>query len=334
MSTRITFAVCATILLCSTGLQAQYVPAGALPTYYNGGFAGEAGAFRVASFSYLDYNYYLMFSGRTSWTRSGSFISVDNFFKKIRSGVALTVNHQGRDRQFTNTAMSLVISPKFSFKGKYTFAPFADFSFGRYNYRNLPGYLTYYPESYHINSYGIKTGFLVNSENAYIGISANIFHYSTTSPALRNYVSAFTNMTYVLQTGYTFQRTPESRFSFTPQLVVSYERLNIPSSIRGIEKKLHNITLLDLSLMFRYKKFIYGTNSRGLMLMLGYQNNRFKLLVNGGINGSFIGNKVNGYHFNNNFRITIPGEGLSGYSGSISLRYTLRKKPSVKAPGF
>jgi hypothetical protein len=143
-------------------------------------------------------------------------------------------------------------------------------------------------------------------------------------------------MKYSFVVGYTFQRTPESKFSFTPQIVVSYERFNNVYSMWngqvGVIDKVRYITLVDLNLTFRYKKLITGINSNGLMV--GYQNSKFKLQVtnfysNNGGSGMWISLSDHTHIMTRQFHLARPT-----YFGSISLRYIFRKDESVKMPGF
>src|SRR5688500_13959102 len=121
-------ALCLTAIVCSSEIYAQNFPLGALPAWYNGGFAGEAGELRVASYSFFEKG---NISYASSWYGSqilsgGSYVSIDKFLKKIHSGIAFTAGYRGiKDYHMTRSA-SLTVSPKFSFKGKYTFAPFVD----------------------------------------------------------------------------------------------------------------------------------------------------------------------------------------------------------------
>jgi hypothetical protein len=331
MSFRILFASCVAVLLCSTELLAQRIPIGALPTRYNGGFAGETGTLRVASFSFIEYGPipYPPPSGSNRISR-GTFISADHFLKKLRSGIAFTVGHvsgqQGYLSDYRYTSMSLAISPKFSFKGKYTFAPFADFSFGNSMYRWDPSF--YHNEVDDVNDFNIKTGFLVNSKKAYMGISADVLQYSD----YYNKLQFFSDMRYSLQAGYSFQRTPESEFSFTPQLLVSYQRWYINNIFTNQPERLNLIILLDLNLVFRYKKFISGINNTGVMF--GYQNNRFKLQVSNFYSPGFSTNIRSQLSDHTHFLANLFTIGPDTYSGNISLRYIFSKKPSVKMPGF
>lgn len=310
-----------TLHLCSSGSFAQFssetVPVGMMPTYYNGGFAGEAGAPRVAIFSYFtSHTYRLTPDHQEHWRFSGSYVSVDHFVKNLRSGIAVTTGYirQSQDlydqhQKVSNNFCSIAISPKISSKGKYTLAPFADFYFG-HKRDTLADDMNYFGKTitagqYHWNDFGIKTGFLVNSDKAYVGLSAQILNY-TQSPYADKSLNFFHEVVYALQMGHTFQRKQESKFSFTLQLVFwwqRYQAVRYPYTTA----KWHLRYEGDLNLVFRYTKFIAGLNFTGVMV--GYQNNKFKLQIS-------------------NFW------SREAYSGSISLRYTFRKNGASKMPGF
>jgi len=336
MTPRIALTLCVALLFFTDELQAQEVPIGALPTRYNGGFAGESGGLRVTSFSYLNYRQYNFTtpSSPDHASNSGTFISVDHFLKKIGSGVAITAGQEGDGHNYRNTATSLAISPKISLNGKYTIAPFADFSFSRKNYvlsEFTQAYLNL-PANYSLDDFRIKTGLLANSSKAYAGISAEILQkYNKPTFDSTNH-RVFSNMKYTLQTGYTFQRTPESKISFTVQLAVSYGKLRAEDYPIQKIYRWENLNLEDLNLMFRYKKFISGINSAGFVL--GCQSNKFKLQVtNFYTKREKFGERVNIYSYlekKDENRIS----NTKTYIGTISLRYIFRKNSSVNTPGF
>ena len=73
----------------------------------------------------------------------------------------------------------MTISPEISFKGKYTFAPFADVS-----YERLHTVLPYpvdppFPSDFVTKDLQIRTGFLLNTSKAYIGLTADVANYTT-----------------------------------------------------------------------------------------------------------------------------------------------------------
>jgi len=158
----------------------------------------------------------------------------------------------------------------------------------------------------HWNDFALKTGFLINSDKAYVGASARILDY-TSSPFGDASLNFFNQVRFILQAGYTFQRKPESKFSFTPQLVFGMQGNQPNSVIKDSEGWFPNNTYYDLNLIFRYKKLISGINTTGVML--GYQNSKFRLQVSNFVYDGF-------------------------YTGSISLRYTFQKNGSARISGF
>ena len=309
------------------------VPVGALPTYYNGGFAGEAGVPRLASFSYVKVGLREFSPDDSPYNNAGTFISFDHFLKKIGTGVAFTAGTEKFSRGSKGNFVSLSISPKMSSKGKITFAPFADISYQRFNNTFLYELTPPFPSRFVTEDLVIRSGFLLNSSRAYIGLSAEVLSYATDFPSLKENWKVFPDRAINLQAGYTFQQTPESKFSFTPQLALSFSRGNYYYySVAQPIKKMNFINLMDLNLMFRYDKWLAGINSAGFVL--GYQTNKFKLQVT-----NFYSNKPRdgktweiGDHTRFN---TSSGFGsLGGYTGNISLRYIFRKDESPKMPGF
>jgi hypothetical protein len=292
-------------LLAGTKVNAQDAGVGTLPMMYNGGFAGEAGTSRLASFSSFRRSIFVQRSTLSTGRAKdyGTFLSYDFFLKKIRSGIGVTASHYYSDdnyiRDFKNTSVALAISPKFSYNGKFTVAPFADFTFIHSTASDYREVSVSPPYEFKTTNYrGIaRAGLLVNSDHAYIGLSMEVWQFKgTEEPTFRFdqpqgvFVRSFNAY---LQAGYTFQRNPESKFSFTPQLVIGHHRNNGDNytSIR------------DVSLCFRYQKLIWGGSRNGFMV--GYQDKRLKLQAN-----------------------YIPNN-----SAAISLRYTL-KKTKAENPKF
>lgn len=326
------------VLICvaSNKLVAQrVVPVGALPTYYNGGFAGEAGVTRVASFSYSNFKIDNAFnSAYIASPVFGSFLSVDHFLKRISTGIAFTGGVESLDSRSGSKYASLAISPKISVKGKYTVAPFVDAVYERATVRLSALYDPSQYSSFEINDLKIRGGFLVNSSRAYVGLAAAFArYYKTDYYALEGRWTTFSNMTFSFQTGYTFQQTPESRFSFTPQLALSFYREIYPYDSTGQKIIKNNVIVLrDLNLMFRYDKWIAGVSSAGLVL--GYQTSRFKVQISNfysrrGSNGRSI-ELSDRTRFDTRYSWGYPGQ----YTGNISLRYVFLKKEQPKMPGF
>jgi hypothetical protein len=317
--------------LCWNDVVSQHLPTGAIPTYYNGGFAGEAGAPRVSSFSYVDY------FKRLDEYNYGVILSGDVFLKAIRSGVSITVGQVETERQFdSSTKFARVsISPKFSFRGKYTFAPFID---GRYSATRVDDVVRLYIRKYDLGpgywlnptfKYDvvlIRGGFLFNSSKAYLGLSFDLLR-----PVLENYFTdeelnidlSNKKFSALLQIGYTFQNNPKSKFSFTPQLTLRHNTNELDMG-RNEPFEREGVFVSDISLMVRYKKFIAGlnTSSEGFKFFdlfaspnfaLGFQNPNWKIQLNQNF-GRFSYFAVNSSRLN--------------YIASLGARYTfVRKDP-------
>lgn len=236
---------------------------------FNGGFAGEGEKARFVAGGGVGSHYFNQ--RNTSSTHFGSY---DQFFPKLRSGIGLTYrgynygyyhyNIVGEFRHRENSLM-LSFSPKFSSKGKRTFAPFIDLIVGYAKNSTVLDMPDYRPGVMRASG---RIGVLYNSRKFYAGITYYAFTTSVFTE-LHSFYRA-TGHPPVLQTGYILQRLPESRFSFTPHLAF-FLVTRIYSSKRWYELN------LDLNLMFRYKKFIWSLNNTGLGL--GYQNKRFRILL-------------------------------------------------------
>jgi len=303
---RFLFAVIALVSVNSFG---QIVPVGTFPTFYNGGFAGEAGAPRISS------AFLLLNQGRpNNHTDFNSYLSVDHFFKKIRSGVALTYGNGVTTFPAFRNNLSLAVSPKFSVNGKFTLAPFVMID---YDKQRTPSAMGRQQEVQ------VKTGFLINSAKAYIGISARIVDKWKSSfyndPQYNDSrVYFFDHMQYDLQAGYTFQSTPKSKFSFTPQLLINWT-----SYYNVFSQRINAISLTDLNLTFRYNKFIYGVNTTGLMV--GFQTDRIKLQLTGlyASKGGYRTEKEISSH--TVFRTDYLISSAKTYVGVLSFRYIIKK---------
>jgi hypothetical protein len=258
----------------------QNIPLGTLPMLYNGGFAGEGNAHRYntgVSF------YKKPFSPQDRYF--SYFYSMDLFIPKLSTGIGLTQIY--RQASYNNDIFGVTkdnidvsmisLSPKISLKGKYTIAPFINFIF--FNDRlkqdaSRPTYISLPSIHFRVTE---RIGFLFNSRKFYFGISANSLN---NAPAYANeihspwrYISGsylgYMVHTYpygyrdrglfnclLFQGGYTFQKRPESKFSFTPQVAVQY-------------MKYEDIGV-DFNLMFRYSKFLWSLNNNGIGL--GFQS--------------------------------------------------------------
>lgn len=277
---------------------AQDAPISSLPMEYNGGFAGEAGTPRLASFSRFRTIHY-------PGVRYAQYVAYDNFFKKIGSGVGFTVGHtSARGRavgNFENTSAMLAISPKFSFQGNRTFAPFVDFTFINSSY-SASGGSPYPANSLMDHNYlGLfRTGFLYNWRSAYFGMSAALVKFDKANESLyRFHRNISLQPAFDFQAGYTFQRRPDSKFSITPQVAIRVQRE-------------YGVDFQDISVSLRYKKCLIGLNQAGFML--GWQNDQFRVQLSQNFSRSSMG------YFD-----PVRGEMIYsrsfGYQAAVSLRY-------------
>jgi hypothetical protein len=299
------------LVLFATTARSQNIPMGSLPLLYNGGFAGESSSARVYSgLSYLAVRY----AGDSARDICGSaYVSYDRFVPKIRSGLGLTFiqndlfNRSGHTRYqrgtYDNYFVIASLSPKLSFKGKYTFAPFINIIFSSMLLPVLNFDITSQTYTHttkkRLSLWTQKIGFMFNSSKFYIGFSMSVFgkdsetytnelHTYPSKKRLQNrdvypisdrfFLDQDKNLTYHFQAGYTFQKTPESKFSVTPQVAVQsvlHRKLYPwPGGDFVYEKRSERI---DLSLAFRYDKLLWSLNNNGLGI--GYQNGNSRILV-------------------------------------------------------
>jgi hypothetical protein len=248
--------ICTGILLTLKSYSQTYAPLnpplGTLPMQFNGGFAGEAKDHRfVGGFG---------FSGnRKIYSTTDYFASYDKFITKLRTGIGVTYNRYETASRSTFQGpissnlqnLTIAISPKFSFKGKYTLAPFIDYTYTSYTFRDSSNY------SWNNNTW--RAGLLLNTSKFFIGATAH-----PSFNADRNYLNVS------LQAGYTFQKLPTSHFSFTPQAAVMYNNIT------------YNL-IAYWNLMARYKKFIWsfnGTNIEYAGFGAGIQFDNLRLFAN------------------------------------------------------
>lgn len=282
-----------TVLICmgivlSLQSVAQNIPLGTLPMLYNGGFAGECESPRFVVGTGVTG------SGSSAWTDSKShnyYASYDQFFSKLRSGIGVTFTRDYyasiRPNDYTydrsRSYLSISFSPKFSFKGKYTFAPFVDFNYIGVKESSIGPDLR--------STTALRTGFLFNSKKFYAGVS---IYSNIEGDRVLTYPNGYAKGNPIaIQTGYTFQKLPDSKFAFTPQVALLIQ--NTTSSYEQSDLE------VDLNLMFRYRKFIWSVNNNGLGL--GFQNDKFRIMLS-----------QNYIFFARQY-----------WSGSLSMRYVLPK---------
>ena len=262
----------------------QSPPLGVLPMKFNSSFAGSTGTSRlVSNFSYQNHN------NSISGDSYGLALSYDNYFPGIRSGIGITTsgyssrstyNEEKVKHQSAN--VTVVIAPKFSIKGKYTISPSLDFS-----YINIySDVLSYYPSWNYGTHAGISSrfGLLFNARNYYIGYSIRIFRSDGLKYLYRNYFSS------VLQLGYTFQKSENAKFSFTPQIALPIT-----------DESDYLLFWPAYNLSFRYQKYIIGLIGYDYVpsgIQLGWQNNGWRLLLSNEFGNTYRANLSMRYIFN------------------------------------
>ena len=289
---RVTFLFFAMLImsLCQSAY-CQYPPIGILPMEYNPSFAGSVGNSRIVS--NLSY-YKSSFWNNTNVLTAGRFdLSYDNYYPSIRSGVGVIFNESYHSQIINDSIISkvwsssidLILAPKISIKGKYTISP----SFG-IKYMSHYGWSDRLQNTFS-DGFAIQSGILLNTSHYYIGYAIeyyfNDFHYWNN---FRNF-----DLTSVFQFGYTFQKSIDSKLSFTPQLA-------LPILISpGID-----VYWPSYILSFRYKNYILGATSQfeysyPTGFQLGWQNNGWRIL------------------FSNDF--SERNDFLKRYAANLTLRY-------------
>lgn len=257
----------------------QYLPIGILPMEYNPSFAGSVGNSRIVSnFIYKEpYDgYYSSVSGLYEFD-----LSYDNYFPALRSGIGIVTKvgtydvdrYSGIDLKIWATSTELAIAPKISIKGKYTLSPSFSLKYNRF--------FSYHTDTWHRSSgqFYSKFGLLFNASHYYIGYAAE-YHYGSSG------------LTTALQFGYTFQKSIDSRFSFTPQFA-------LPILISpGIY-----VYWPSYNLSFRYRSFILGAISQyeyayPTGFQVGWQNKSWRILLSNNLKGRHIANLTLRYIFN------------------------------------
>ncbi len=299
---------------------------------YNPSFAGQAGGPRISS-NVVYSNYDAAKSQRVY-----SHLSYDQFIPAIRSGIGITAGYFNSIHKlphnlygpgtsglsydkvtFSGASFTVAIAPKISLKGKYTISPSIDFSYGiaeeKVTLSEVPVVDTIRGgdgKQYGINS---RAGILFNTNKLYVGYKVVVLRRSilnSTYNPLSSYrpVNIFESF---LQAGYTFQKSSESKFSFTPQVVIQISKYDSKARLYyGLEA---------YNLNFRYKHFIWGVNDSDI------RDVRFRdrqLFTNGGIHIGWQTDKLrvmltNNYGFNSQYE-------SSRYVGNLSFRYIFSSK--------
>lgn len=256
----------------------SYLPVGIMPMEYNSSFAGSAGNARISSNTY----YRPLNDEYSQGSQFGFYASYDKFLPKLRSGIGfktsgITSSYSGsyfdsdsksKGRVFN---FSVILAPKISVKGKYTISPSLELGYNN-NYRHS----TWQDKGIFRNWKDTRSGFtsmasiLFNASNYYFGYMARIYqdkrsYYSDSDEF--DFYSAF-------QFGYSFQKSIDSKFSFTPQLVFP-----LVANSRSFEWYWP-----AYNLSFRYNHFIISAinqfnTSYPIGFQLGWQKNGWRILV-------------------------------------------------------
>jgi hypothetical protein len=289
------------LILLITGGWYQYSLAqstwiGNMPLQFNPSFAGSSGDHRISAlFPYrilaLKTEDSITYNSRVV----GTSVSYDNFLHQISSGIGFSLSYtihdalrldgiseklkSREDFQSSDLNAAITVSPKLSIKGKFTLAPSIQLLY-KYTQRN-----NYYIErdisviqpiipvtkselrELERSLFSLTAGMLFNTKKLYLGYS--VFFKPIGRPILYTlYDVAFKPRSiHFIQAGYRFQKSPDSKFSVTPQLVITI-------SPEG-NLKLSSLDLYYMNVSFRYKNFIWGISNTSLMA--GYQNEKIRI---------------------------------------------------------
>jgi hypothetical protein len=302
------------VSFASFGQESANVPLGALPMQYNPSFAGQVGSPRVSS----NFRYWLSDDFTNRSRNYEGITSYDQFIPAIRGGIGFTASYWNSkynsgssgnpDYYFNSTAsgasLTMAIAPKLSLKGKYTLSPSLDFTYGMGDIAQSTNMVPFASFEKNGKTYSIssRVGVLFNTNKLYVGYSVYLMNRSLRKSVIQVQDGPFSyDFRSYLQTGYTFQRSTESKFSFTPQLVFRLTKTTYESKVRfGLE---------SFNLNFRYKQIIWGVNNQGLHI--GWQTDRIRLMLT------------------NNYGLHTGGSsGRDGfkYAANLSFRYMLGSK--------
>ena len=292
------------------------IPLGVMPMEHNPSFAGQAGTPRLSTnFNYQGTGRLFL---RDKHDLFSTHISFDHFVPAIASGIGISTSYYGNNSDFLEGGgydISLAIAPKISIKGKYTLSPSIDISYGSlhstYNFgRNYSYELI---QDYEQEFIGSRVGILFNTNRYYIGLS--FFAYNKNDHTIY-YNGIRSNMNLnakkhlgALQFGYSFQKSPESKFSFTPQIAINIIEDNYLPNERSIGPELY------FNFTFRYNKYIAGVSNAGFHI--GLQTEKLRLMLS---------NNFNLFQFGPNNQFFGDGP-----TSNLSLRYVFQKPD--KGPG-
>jgi hypothetical protein len=287
------------------GQQTTNLPLGALPMQYNGSFAGEAGSPRISS----NFGFGNGIGFRQGGYYRGSFqqqITYDQFVPGLSTGIGLGLQ-AAQQTSSSNTSnlrgFSLAVAPKISLNGKYTLSPSLSLEYAAVHAptRNVLFNDTLIVlNAYNTKHWQSRAGLLFNTSKFYVGYSVDIMDHFAYNYHKGQALRRLDRFSSYLQMGYTFQRSPESHFSITPQVAVYIGHGGF------VYKNTYNRFGFNLfqgyNLTFRYKQYIWGFNNMGLQA--GWQGRRLKVMASNAI--GFEG----GFHWH--------------YAANLSLRYVFR----------
>ncbi len=317
------FALTGCLTLLTWAARAQDAPMGALPTQFNGSFAGEAGSPRAStSFVYrtlpewlpnpngqiLDLYTYRVLQASTAY---------DQFIPALRSGVGIATSHTygtAAYRTFNAHSVNLAVAPKFSVGGKYTFSPSLDVEYGRLQQTGKEHPVITWMNDYEGHWVRGRVGVLFNTDTYYLGYSVFVQQRFTSQrgPNGGRWSGKAHNLLTILQLGYTFGNNTRSRFSFTPQLAlrIGPQDRNSPHSSRDVrdgDSRIRGIGVEALSLGFRYRQFLWGVNNLGVHV--GWQTERLRVMVTNNVAWISGGFEYRPYTANLSLRYVFKGEG-------------------------
>lgn len=287
---------------------------------FNSSFAGEAESPRINA--NVGFGSWEPSSGR-GFTTHGSY---DQFVPAIRSGIGVSSYYSRQDKTFSfsgqtssfegyNYGFAVAVAPKFSLKGKYTISPSLDFSYSsfRSSYDNY--WPTFTNERQNASGFSIQSrvAILFNTQKWYAGYSVDLFQYGETHYSIPvSWPTADRRFNSYWQFGYTFQRSSESKFSFTPQLLfrtgdadeLSDNHIFRYFRLATYSPNFRYFRLVAGNLNFRYQKVIWGVNNAGFHV--GWQTKRTRIMLSNDFN-----------------RRGLLG---SPYTGTLSFRYVFKGK--------
>jgi hypothetical protein len=310
------------LVLISFTSYGQTLPMGALPMEYNSSFAGQAGAPRISS--NVLYHYWQYSSDQSSINKrqnTGFVMSYDQFIPAIASGLSVTAMNYSRHANWGPNSqsaressrleaqmVSVAIAPKISIRGKYTLSPSLDFSYNQVTPRNTNSlYEAYkYPRSYSQS----RAALLFNTNRFYVGYSIYLLNQNIGKVREQLYNEREPNFLSFLQMGYTFRRSEESKFSFTPQLALRIGHTSL-DQIYAAASTRKNPALVGLNLDFKYNQINWGINNTGFHV--GWQNQNLRVMISGFPEVSYSGAR---------------GTSMEGFRSNLSVRYIFNNNKS------